>query len=279
MKRSQPFGLLLALVCASGCAGFESPTAIQAGRLALLRGDPNTALARFQSVAQTDPDYLNNFTQLQEGVWTYVGRSYYAMGMLPEARQALERARSLHDTDALAKLYLGLTLIRQQREPKTDKPLSLNDLQYALKEGVPSRRVGTLARERGIAFNPTEETDRVLKSAGADDALIKEIRKASEESGTRSAEALRSRGLKELETGLKELLAWLNYISQNTTYGRFWDPSREIRNAIQADLSLISGRDIDWQKLAAGAEWVGQQLEEEMDRARRDEQQQTNPRR
>jgi hypothetical protein len=55
------------------------------------------------------------------------------------------------------------------------------------------------------------------------------------------------------------------------SFGRFWDPSREIRSAIQTDLALISGRDIDWQKLIASSEWVGKRMELESDRARRDE--------
>ena len=34
---------------------------------------------------------------------------------------------------------------------------------------------------------------------------------------------------------------------------------------------MISGRDLDWQKLLADGEWVGQRMEEEGDLARRDE--------
>jgi hypothetical protein len=66
---------------------------------------------------------------------------------------------------------------------------------------------------------------------------------------------------------------WLEYVDQNqgASFGRFWDPRREIRSAIQNDLALISGRDIDWQKLIASSEWVGKRMELESDLARRDE--------
>jgi tetratricopeptide (TPR) repeat protein len=83
----------------------------------------------------------------------------------------------------------------------------------------------------------------------------------------------RPRGLKEIESGMRGIHEWLDYVAQYFafTYGRFWDPRREIRSEIQADLRMISGKDIDWQKLIASGEWVGKQMEEEIDRARKDE--------
>ena len=83
----------------------------------------------------------------------------------------------------------------------------------------------------------------------------------------------RQRGLKEIEGGLRGVHQWLEYVDQNhgASFGRFWDPSREIRSAIQTDLAMISGRDIDWPKLITAGEWVGKQMELENDRARRDE--------
>lgn len=83
----------------------------------------------------------------------------------------------------------------------------------------------------------------------------------------------RHRGLKEIEDGLKGVYDWLEYVTQTFrfSFGQYWDPSREIRSAIQKDLAMISGRDVDWQKLIADAEWVGKQTEEEGDRARADE--------
>lgn len=83
----------------------------------------------------------------------------------------------------------------------------------------------------------------------------------------------RQRGLKEIEGGMRGMHRWLDDIEQNHgfSFGRFWDPSREIRSAIQTDLAMLSGKDIDWQKLIASAEWLGKRMELENDLARRDE--------
>jgi len=84
----------------------------------------------------------------------------------------------------------------------------------------------------------------------------------------------RQQGLKEIESGMKGIYDWLEYITQafRFTFGQWWDPNRQIRSAIEKDLAMISGRDIDWPKLIADGEWLGKQIEEESDRARSDEQ-------
>jgi tetratricopeptide (TPR) repeat protein len=83
----------------------------------------------------------------------------------------------------------------------------------------------------------------------------------------------RQRGLKEIEGGMRGIHDWLEYVTDahRFSFGQFWDPRREIRSAIQGDLAMISGRDLDWKKLIADGEWIGKQIEEESDRARRDE--------
>ncbi|MDP2604454.1 MAG: tetratricopeptide repeat protein [Deltaproteobacteria bacterium] len=186
------------LLLQSGCASFQAGTALLAGRQDLIIGNADSALAHFQRVVQLDPDYIMNFGVFQEGAWTYVGRAYYATGKLPEARQALERALSRHQNDYLARLYLGLVLVRE------------------------------------------------------DD---------------------RQRGAKEIESGMRGLYDWLESISYYArfSYGLYWDPKREIRSEIQSDLAMISSKDIEWQKLIASGEWVGQKMENEIDLARRDE--------
>jgi len=83
----------------------------------------------------------------------------------------------------------------------------------------------------------------------------------------------RQQGLGEIESGMKGIHEWLEYITEahRFSFGQFWDPRREIRTAIQSDLAMLSGKDIDWQRLIADGEWVGKRLEEESDLARRDE--------
>ncbi len=53
--------------------------------------------------------------------------------------------------------------------------------------------------------------------------------------------------------------------------GQFWDVDRDIRRAIQSDLAMISGKDLDWQRLTADTEWLGIRMEWESDWARRQE--------
>jgi len=92
----------------SACA---AEVKVQQGRMALLYGDPEVAIALFESAAELDPNFFH-FSVFPQGIWTYVGRADYIAGKYPEARQALERALSLHQEDNMAKLYLGLTLTR-----------------------------------------------------------------------------------------------------------------------------------------------------------------------
>jgi tetratricopeptide (TPR) repeat protein len=83
----------------------------------------------------------------------------------------------------------------------------------------------------------------------------------------------RQKGLKEIEGGMRGIHEWLEYVTEahRFSFGQFWDPRREIRSAIQGDLAMISGRDLDLQKLIANGEWIGKRIEEESDRARQDE--------
>jgi hypothetical protein len=79
--------------------------------------------------------------------------------------------------------------------------------------------------------------------------------------------------LKEIEGGMKGIYEQSEYITQNFrfTTGRFWDPGREIRSAIQDNLAMLSGREVNVQTLLANGEWLGKRVEQEIDWARRDE--------
>jgi tetratricopeptide (TPR) repeat protein len=83
----------------------------------------------------------------------------------------------------------------------------------------------------------------------------------------------RERGLREVESGLRGIHDWIDYVEQHFafSFGRFWDPNKQIRRQIAADLAMISSGNVDWSKLTTDGEWVGRQTEEEIDRARRDE--------
>ena len=186
----------------AGCASMRVSTDVNAGRQAYLRGNNETALSYFQSAAQADPHYIYG-TALKQGIWSYVGRTEYATGQLPQARQTLTRALQEHKNEDLARLYLGLTLAKQ---------------------------------------------------------------------GDRQT------GLREIEGGYKGIYNWLEYVTHvhSFSFGRFWDPRKEIRSSIEGDLAMISGRDLDWTKLISNAEWIGKRMEEEIDQARQDETRELN---
>ena len=81
--------LLSLLACFSGCASLRVVSDVAAGRRAMLAGNNETALRYFQSAAQLDPTYTYG-TAYPLGILSYVGRSEYAVGWLPQARQSLE---------------------------------------------------------------------------------------------------------------------------------------------------------------------------------------------
>ena len=177
----------------------QTATEVNSGRQAYITGNNEVANAYFVSAAQRDPNYIYG-TALRQGIWSYVGRTEYAAGRFPQAREALDRALSAKNDEniAIARLYLGLTL--------------------------------------------AQTGDR-------------------------------QKGLQEIEGSLKGMQSWLEYITETFRYsfGRFWDPGYEIRSAIKGDLAMISSRELDWQRLITESEWLGKMMEEEGDRARRQE--------
>ena len=93
-----------------------------------MNGRPWWALNRFQRAAHLNPQYVTDFTEFEEGVWTYVGRAHYQMGELEKARKALEQAREEHNEDHLARIYLGLVLMRQGESEQGLREATVADL-------------------------------------------------------------------------------------------------------------------------------------------------------
>jgi tetratricopeptide (TPR) repeat protein len=180
-----------ALLYLSGCATFQVSGDFQAGRNALQTGRAADAVGYLTRAADRDPGYKTSY-RFQAGVLAYLGRAYYETGKDAEARATLEKAVAIDNTDALAHLYLGLTLLR-----------------------------------------------------GGDGA----------------------RSRKEIEDGLNAINDTLEYIATDRTRGFFWDPARQIRNDIRNTLAAKS----DAAALAMAAERIGRNIDEEIDKARRDE--------
>ena len=102
---------LSALIYLAGCATFQVAQDTQTGRTALQTGRANDAVVALMRAADTDPNYNTRYG-FGEGVLTYLGRAYYETGRYPEARNVLEKRLANNKDDGLARLYLGLTLMR-----------------------------------------------------------------------------------------------------------------------------------------------------------------------
>src|SRR6185503_3008525 len=83
-----------------------------------------------------------------------------------------------------------------------------------------------------------------------------------------------SRGVKEIEAGMKGLYDWIEYMNRTRPFQAYWDPTYRIRKQIDQDLGAIAGKDLNSENLIADAEWVGKQFEEELDKVRDDERRQ-----
>lgn len=260
-------GLLLVI---NGCAGLEVGGDFSSGRRALMTGDSAMALTYFTRATQRDPNYVAPFSSFRESIWTYLGRAQYQSGKLAEAKSSFEKALSQVPGDSVAKLYLGLTNVRLQSTQKATNPFTLQDISFALREKVEPKRVADLARQRGVDFDLTTESENQLRKAGADDFLLDQIKKIRAETNGRKNQV--GDGGREIAAGLTGIRDQLDYLN-NSRSGLFWDPKKEIRVQIQTGLALLSAPQPDWQKVLSTGEWVGEKLEEEIDLARRDESQ------
>jgi tetratricopeptide (TPR) repeat protein len=235
-----------------------------------VRGDPSGALSNFQSVANAEPQFVARNGPLWESIWTYIGRAHYQSGKYPEAKDALEKGLAQQKGDHMGRLYLGLTLARLPVAPAKSTGFSVQDIVFALGEGIESERVAALARERGVAFDLSREAEGQLKKAGADARLLDEIKKIRAETAGKS-ETQTARAAKELAVALAGLRDDLDTFLANSPQGRFWDPGGELRKEIRNGIALLSARDRDWKKIIANGEWLGEKLEEETYKAREDE--------
>ena len=199
MSKRQWRGWFMDMAIFFGCdSAFQVGTAVQSGRQALLRKDPAQALPHFEHAARKDPDYIYRSAHFSEGIWTYVGRCQYATGNFSLAQQSLELALTKDQDDLLARLYLGLTLLR---------------------------------------------------------------------SGDQSL------GQTELQQALKSLHDWIENILASCAAETYWDPNRQIRTEIQNTLALMTGTGGARTQILSSAEWLGAEVEEEIERVRREESQ------
>jgi tetratricopeptide (TPR) repeat protein len=74
-------------------------------------------------------------------------------------------------------------------------------------------------------------------------------------------------GRKEIEAGLRGVDDTLEYITADLVFGFYWDPNMQIRNDIRRSLAA----NLNNSQLIAAGQSIGEQFDEEIDKARRDE--------
>jgi tetratricopeptide (TPR) repeat protein len=263
----------IALLLPIACATVTSQTDFLSGRRALLVGEPDNALSYFVRVAQSNPEFVTSSVSPRRSIWTYIARAHYNSGRYAEAKSAAEKALSYVSDDYIGRLYLGLTLLRPAPARVPVNPFTLQDVTFALRESVAPKRIAALARERGILFDLNQETETQLRNVGADNFLLSELKNIRAENGNQiqASDNQGNQANKELTTALNDLRDWLNHTIAYSLQGRFWDPGQEIRNQIDRSLKQLASASTNRDALISGAEWIGYQIEEENDRARRDE--------
>ena len=103
---------VLFILSHAACKPMTAMTEVHKGRQALMAGKAELALAHFQRAADLDPKFLY-FSTLPQSAITYTGRALYQLGRFSEAIQAFEQATLQFADDSMARLYLGITLVRQ----------------------------------------------------------------------------------------------------------------------------------------------------------------------
>ena len=111
MKAIRFMAWLSLSVLLSACAVVTTAGDIAQGRQAMLEGNYQLALDYFWTGDQIDPNYTYG-AELREGVLSFLGRAQYLTGNYAQARQTLEKDLFHHRSDNVARLYLGLTLVR-----------------------------------------------------------------------------------------------------------------------------------------------------------------------
>ena len=137
MKISHNYAVpVLGLLFLSSCATLNVAKDVQSGRNALKLGQPKAAITHFEAAAQSNPNYLTDFTLLDIGISSYIGMAYYQAGEKEKALESFRKAKQRHSDDHFARVFLGLTLSQtgQTRQGKTELVAGLSGLRGWLDE-------------------------------------------------------------------------------------------------------------------------------------------------
>lgn len=123
--------------------------------------------------------------------------------------------------------------------------------QYATKRYAEARK----SLERALALDPTDLLARLYWGL------------------TLARSGDNARGAKEILDGMKGIYDFIDYMNRTRPIQAFWDPLGEIRKAIEVYLPVAPGKDVVMPEgLIADAEWLGNKMEDEVERVRQDEQ-------
>jgi len=125
--------------------------------------------------------------------------------------------------------------------------------QYATKRYAEARQ----SLERALSLDPTDLLGRLYFGL----ALV------------RTGDG--ARGAKEIIAGMRGIYDFIDYMNRARPIQAFWDPMFEIRKAIDPYLARSPSDDLVIPAgLIADAEWLGNKMEDEVERVRQDEQRQ-----
>ena len=82
-----------------------------------------------------------------------------------------------------------------------------------------------------------------------------------------------SRGQTELPSALQSLHDWIEYTLTSRSAENYWDPNRQIRSEIKNALALMALATADRAQILTNAEWLGAEVDAEVERVRREESQ------
>jgi tetratricopeptide (TPR) repeat protein len=82
-----------------------------------------------------------------------------------------------------------------------------------------------------------------------------------------------ARGTKEILAAMKGIYEFIDYMNRTRPIQAFWDPMSDIRKAIEVYVPVAPANDVVIPEgLIADAEWLGNKMEDEVERVRQDEQ-------
>jgi len=82
-----------------------------------------------------------------------------------------------------------------------------------------------------------------------------------------------SRGQTELLNARQSVHDWIENILTSRSAEAYWDPNKQIRSEIKKTLAHLAGTSRDRTQILTNAEWLGAEVEEEIERVRREESQ------